>query len=143
MDGSGSVVAAPKTEEEVKKEQELKKRQEILQNINLNQIPALMPDHQLKGMQMTEDPDMDWKLTEFEDANKAKLAVKVWCQGFMFNDPIRMMVADKYAEAMISLKRKGKTEHMEMVKTPQVGTFDQGESQVKKPGIAERLKRIF
>jgi hypothetical protein len=132
-----------KTKEEIAKEQELTKKNEIIQNVNLNQIPALMPDHQLKGMQMTEDSDMDWKLTEFTDENKAKLATKVWCQGFMFNDPIRMMIADKYVEAMISHQRKGKTEHMEMVKAPPIGNFELPSSEGKKPGIGERLKRIF
>ena len=122
-----------------------KKRLELIQNMDFNEIPPFMVEAPVKSLQMTEDSRNDWRLTEFMDENKAKLAVKVWCQGFMFNDRIRMMVAEKYVEAMISHKRKGKTEHIELTRLPQPGQYDPNApvGEAKKQGLFQKLKRIF
>jgi hypothetical protein len=135
-----------KSQEELAKEKEDEKKREVIAKLDINSIPALMPDHHLKGMQMLEDPNNDWRHTEFPDENKLKLAVKVWAQGFMFNDRIRMAVADKYIEAMMSHKRKRESVIAEMTRSPGPGEYPSmmgGESLVKKPGIFERIKRAF
>jgi hypothetical protein len=137
MDGSKITVSPEQISKA--KEQELEKKKAALAKVNFAQIPGLMPDHHIKGLQMMEDPDNDARLTEWKDDNVVKLASRAHAQGEAFDDMIRVRAVQILEEKMISHKRKGRSELAEATKAAAVGEFSP-EGEAKKPGLLERIR---
>jgi hypothetical protein len=125
------------------RKEEVRKREELILNNDFNEIPPFMVDHHVKGMQMLENSENDLRHTEMVDHNTVKLATRVWMQGEGFGDDIRRGAVAKYAELMMSHKRKRESIIAEMTKVPAMGEYSPGESSPKKDGIFAKLKRVF
>lgn len=129
------------TQEEISKakQMELEKKKAALAKVNFAQIPGLMPDHHIKGLQMMEDPQNDSRFTEWEDDNQKACAVQIQLMGEHFNDDVRIRLVQLLEEKNIAKKRKGRAELMEATKAAAVGEFSP-EGVVKKPGLLERIR---
>jgi hypothetical protein len=122
------------------KEMELERKKEQLAKVNFAQIPGLIPDHHIKGLQMMEDPSNDPRLTEWTDSNAVKMASRAQAQGEAFNDDMRIRAVQILEEKMISHKRKGRAELQEATKAAAVGEFSPEGGEGKKPGLLERIR---